>query len=202
MSLDGYQTLQKFIDLAPYFNELFIEDISISIQDKERIICYIPGKNIDLGIRDGDQLKEGSVSYQVVQSGKKVIRKVGREVHGIPYIAMGFPIFHERNIIGCITTISSIDQRERLLEMAETLSASMQQFSASIQSTSASSELLYQHNENVMKQIRLVHESIHQIEKVAKTVYDVSSQVNILGLNASIEAATSLSAMAQIDDSR
>lgn len=189
MSLDGHLTLQKFIDLAPYFNELFIEDISISIQDKERIICYIPGKKIDLGIKDGDLLKEGSVSYQVVQTGKKVVRTVGREVHGVPYIALGIPIFHERNVVGCITTITSIDQRERLLEMAENLSSSMQQFSASIQSTSASSELLYQHNESVMKQIRLVHQSINQIEKVAKTVYDVSSQVNILGLNAAIEAA-------------
>jgi hypothetical protein len=189
MSSDGYQLLQKFIDLAPYFNDLFVEDISVSIQDKERILHYIPGKKIDLGIKNGDLLKEGSVSYQVVQTGSKVIRMVGREVHGIPYIDLGFPIFHEQNVVGCITTITSIDQRERLLEMAETLSASMQQFSASIQSTSASSELLYQHNEDVMKQIQLVHHSINQIEKIAKTVYDVSSQVNILGLNASIEAA-------------
>lgn len=186
---DGHRIFQMFIELAPYLQEIFVEDISISIQDTERIIRYLPGKTIDLGIREGDLLKEGSVSYQVIQTGRKVMRAVGREVHGIPYIAVGYPIFHEDALIGCITTIMSIDKRDRMLQMAEQLSAAMQQFTANIQAAISRSELLYQHNELMKQQARVVMESIEYIDGIIRTIEGITGRTNILGLNASIEAA-------------
>lgn len=189
MHRDGHRIFRMFIELAPYLQEIFMEDISISIQDTERIIRYLPGKTIDLGIREGDLLKKGSVSYQVIQTGIKVMRTVGREVHGIPYVAVGYPIFHEGAVIGCITTITSIDKRERLLQMAEQLSGAMQEFTANIQAATSRSESLYQHNERMKQQAWLVLESIRHIDEVIRTIEGITARTNILGLNASIEAA-------------
>ncbi|GAX89254.1 methyl-accepting chemotaxis protein [Effusibacillus lacus] len=189
MNHNGHSILQKFVDIAHLLNDISVEDISISIQDRERIIKYVPGRTIDLGIREGDLLKEGSVSYQVIKSGQKIMRTVGREVHGVPYIALGYPIFDGEQVIGCVTTITSIDKRENMLQMAERLSASMQQFSASIQSSAASSESLFKHNEQMLERINTVRQTVYDIDQIIKMVQEVASKTNILGLNASIEAA-------------
>ncbi|WP_019121167.1 methyl-accepting chemotaxis protein [Brevibacillus massiliensis] len=186
---NGLQLFHNLLELAPLLREIFVDDVSIAIQDRERVLRYIPGATIDLGIKDGDLLKAGSVSYQVIQTGKKIMKMVGREVHGVPYIALGYPIFHEGTVIGCITTITSIDKREQMMRMAEQLSASMQQFTASIQSASASSDYLYQHNEVMKSQLFDVESSVQQIDKITKMVVEIAGKINILGLNASIEAA-------------
>lgn len=181
--------LQAFITIAPIFNELFAEDTSMSVQDREKVLKYVPGRTIDLKINDGDLLKPGSVSYQVVQTGKKVTRTVGREVFGIPYIAVGFPVFDNGTCIGGITTITSIDKREKMMEMAEHLATSMQEFSASIESVAATSEHLHDLNETMRKHMLDVSRSVKQITDIIKFVNEVAQQTNILGLNASIEAA-------------
>ncbi|WP_158735873.1 methyl-accepting chemotaxis protein [Alteribacillus sp. YIM 98480] len=182
--------LKYFINIAEYLNQVSFDDVAICIQDRSKILKYVPGKTIDIGIKDGDPLKEQSVSHQAMVERKKVTKKVGEEVHGIPYVAVSLPLFNEEGeAYASITTITSIDQREKIMETSESLLASVEEISASMEQTSTQSLHLREEQDKISNSVQNIFNSMNDIKYITKTLSDISRQTNILGLNAGIEAS-------------
>ncbi|MCM3568600.1 LytTR family DNA-binding domain-containing protein [Neobacillus mesonae] len=93
------------VSLLDVISELFSEEISIAVSNTNEYIYYRPSKRVDLKIRRGDVLKEGTIAYKAVHSGQKVSEFIDRDVFGIPYHGMAVPFFHEGKLEGCVTAI-------------------------------------------------------------------------------------------------
>jgi two-component system, LytTR family, response regulator len=92
-------------EIVQAISQVFPHEASIAIADTSRYIYYQPSKSIDLKIKPGDSLKEGTVSLRAVLNQEKVTQFVDEKVFGMPYYGMGMPIFNEAIAEGCITAI-------------------------------------------------------------------------------------------------
>jgi hypothetical protein len=93
------------VSLLDVIGELFSDEISIAVSNTKEYIYYRPSKRIDLKIRPGDSLKEGTIAYKAVATQQKVSEFINRDLFGVPYHGMAVPFLHEGKIEGCVTAI-------------------------------------------------------------------------------------------------
>lgn len=94
------------LSLLDVMGELFSDEISIGVSNKERYIYFRPSKRIDLKIKPGDPIKPGTLAYKALTTGQKVSEFIERGIFGVPYHGMAVPIHNLDVVEGCILAIS------------------------------------------------------------------------------------------------
>lgn len=87
------------------FHQLLPSINSVAVADREKFIYYKPSIDIDLKIKQGDSLRDETVTYQAIHEGKRTKEFRGENVFGVGYYAVAQPIRANREIIGAITVI-------------------------------------------------------------------------------------------------
>ncbi|WP_453991826.1 LytTR family DNA-binding domain-containing protein [Bacillus nitroreducens] len=98
----------KDITLGSLLNvigELFSDEISIAVSNTTEYVYYRPSKRVDLKIKPGDEVKEGTIAYKAITSRQKASEFINRDVFGVPYHGMAVPFFHKNELEGCVTAI-------------------------------------------------------------------------------------------------
>lgn len=85
--------------------ELFSDETSIAISNTSEYTYYRPSKRINLKIKKGDPIKEGTIAYQALQEKQKISEFINRDVFGVPYYAMAVPLFQNDELVGCVSAI-------------------------------------------------------------------------------------------------
>lgn len=91
--------------LMDIIGELFSNEISIVVSDKEKYLYYRPSKRIDLKIKPGDLIKEGTITYKALVSEKKVSDFINRDIFGVPYDGQAIPFYQNGALQGCVTAV-------------------------------------------------------------------------------------------------
>ena len=184
------EILNNLLSVASVFQQGLISDCFIVITNREKYIAYYPAKSIDIKIKVGAELRAGGVNHTVVTENRKIFSRVAREVYGVPYVAIGFPIIGENgDVVGCLSTGMSIDFEERLEHLS-------QELEEAVQSIVNNSDKLAQNSEELSLAVQHVNASATEVERrirsaseITELIKNVSSQTTLLGLNAAIEAA-------------
>ena len=95
-------SLSALLDVV---GELFSDEISIAVSNREKYLYYLPSKRVDLKIRPGDVLKEGTIAYKAISQNQKVSEFINRDVFGVPYHGMAVPFYDGEVLEGCVTAI-------------------------------------------------------------------------------------------------
>ncbi|MBM4764502.1 LytTR family DNA-binding domain-containing protein [Bacillus sp. B15-48] len=95
----------KLSSLLDVIGELFSDEISIAVSNTKEYIYYRPSRRIDLKIKPGDPLKQGTIAYKAIHNKQKVSEFINRDVFGVPYNGMAVPFLHEGKVEGCVTAI-------------------------------------------------------------------------------------------------
>ncbi|GAA0325989.1 LytTR family DNA-binding domain-containing protein [Bacillus carboniphilus] len=95
----------KASTILQVIGELYSDEASIAVSDREKYIYYQPSKRINLKIKPGDIVKEGTIAYKALRSQEKVSQFINRDVFGTPYYGMAVPLFEEEQLVGCVTAI-------------------------------------------------------------------------------------------------
>lgn len=95
-------TIEKVMNVI---HEFFPDYASIAISDTKKFVYYQPSKQIDLKIKPGDLIKEGSATQKALHHGQKITEFIDPSVFGVPYYGMSMPIIEEGKTIGAITAI-------------------------------------------------------------------------------------------------
>lgn len=181
--------LEVFGNLIGIFQNLVTADFNIAVSDTEKIVAASPGKTINLNLHNGEILKEGSVAMEAINSGNPVIRQVPREVYGVPYMGRAIPLLDGNEVFGCIIVAESLDAKEKLIDMAQNLSTTIEQITAAMEENAAGLEKVagLSHQMEQVSEVNL--QSVMETDKIVDTVYNIARQSKLLGFNASIEAA-------------
>lgn len=85
--------------------ELFSDEASIAVSNTEQYIYYRPSKRIDLKIKKGDPVKEGTITHKALTGKQKISEFIDRDLFGVPYYGMAVPLIQEGKLEGCVSAI-------------------------------------------------------------------------------------------------
>ncbi|MEK4030479.1 MULTISPECIES: methyl-accepting chemotaxis protein [Bacillaceae] len=185
--------LREIVEHLSTIQQTYPEDTCLILSDRETIIGYLPGKEIDLKLKVGESMSKykKSATYKVLQTGEKIREEIPADMLGIPYVSTCTPIKQDGQVIGAFAAVVSNQKMEDLRKGAEKLSAVISQmttFSEEIASiTNSSADKL----QELSQQSETMKNNMKSVERIIQQVKEISSRSNILGLNASIEAARS-----------
>lgn len=186
----GENKLDYFVYCMPYFHRLFGERCALGLSDREKFILSLDSTEIQMPIKAGDPVKEGTASSIVVKEGREIAKQVDKKVFGVPYIARSIPLKDEDGVvIGVLSMADPITLQEDLNELTnkmthdlELLERSATNIAATAQEFAATVSSLAQNTEGIREKMAVV-------DSILLLIREVSDQTHLLGLNAAIEAA-------------
>jgi len=181
--------LYCFKQVAPHLNSLTINDTAVYLANRESYLFAFPGENIKLPIKPGDIVQRGTAMRECILKNKAVRLKVPENILGIPYIACAVPIMENNKVIGGVSFVTSIKQEERLLGIASELSEGLERVITSSKSIEEQAEKMVNVYTELFKLSETLHRCIKETDDVLKVIDDFAMQTNLLGINASVEAA-------------
>jgi hypothetical protein len=85
--------------------ELFADETSLAVSNTKEYVYYRPSRRVDLKIRKGDPIKEGTITQKALANKRKIAEFIDRDLFGVPYYGVAVPIVREGQITGCVTAI-------------------------------------------------------------------------------------------------
>ena len=190
--ISSNEILQSFYNISAFLPDMFEDEVSFSITDRERYLAYIPTEHINPHIKAGDIVGEGSSSYKSMKSGKTLKVFIQKEIYGIEILAIAIPIKDEKGtVIGSVSFGRSLKRHYEISELSKTLSQSLQNISKSTNELSSSLQNVLASNEVVVTNVSKANNEAKNTDEVLKFIKSIAQQTNLLGLNAAIEAARS-----------
>lgn len=181
--------LEAFLEVAGELQQLYDEEVAVCILDTEKVLAWYPGPNLNMKVKVGDPVPRGGISGEAIRTGKRIVRRVPKEVLGISYVGIGYPIKENGIVVGCVVIDISVAKYDTLTDAGQDILAAVEQISASAENLSASSEELAGTVRNMESETTCVLQEIEHTGKVKDEIHKISMRTNVLGLNASIEAA-------------
>jgi len=186
--------LTSLVEVAPVFFELLTLSLggekpffSLTTTDEYLFVAY--GKELDLGIRIGDGLREGGGAHSCMHLRKPVRKEVDGAVYGVPYHVNSQPLSENGQVVGSINVAISMANRETLLRSSTSIESFSNLTVDMMRSISDKSSTLRNLGQEMTAEAVASKKRLKDTAQFITSIKNIADQINLVGVNASIESA-------------
>jgi hypothetical protein len=183
-------TLESLVNAMPFVRQMFRDDISISINDHEKVLYFSEAQSLDIGVKAGDELHDDYKHFKMLSNkdSRTVVRMPG-DLQGRPFDSILIPVKENGQVVGILGVNYALDNHLTLESLISESETTINSLVGGIQQIAAHSEQLSATSEEILRNSQKATENSINVTKVTNVIREVSEQTNLLGLNAMIEAA-------------
>jgi Methyl-accepting chemotaxis protein len=183
------EILNAFSIVIPYLHTFLDNEASIAIADTQKYLKNSESTGLALNKVPGDPVPIGGAAHRSMKEGRTIIDFLPREMFGTAIKSYSIPIKgKDGSVEGCLVVAKSLKRREELLELSKGLSAALHEISEVTSDFSSKLQSIVEMNTETAKKIDEAHENVSSTDKIFSFINQVTSQTDLLGINASIEA--------------
>lgn len=186
----GLELLEAFKMVMPYLPHFFEDEISVALTDTKQFLVNQACDSIPLKSVYGDPIPPSGAGSKAISTKRAVIQEVPKEVYGTPFKSYAVPLKGtDGEVIGAVMLARNIERSKKLSHISQQMAQTYKQVNdASCELLSEIQELA-NINQDILEKSIQATEQTHGTTEILKFIEKISTQSNLLGLNASIEAA-------------
>ena len=183
--------LEQLSNMAPYLHLALKQEAVVVVVEKEsgKVLKYLPGKNLEIGYREGERIKPNDTNVHTALNGRNSDIYLDASIYGMPINAYAFPIKEGNRVVGVLGFGNPIDKERQLEEYIDTVRDIVNVLQDKTHRMASHSEQLATTSEQIREQSERALADSEKTNDITKLIRGISRQTNLLGLNASIEAA-------------
>ncbi|SMC56701.1 methyl-accepting chemotaxis protein [Sporomusa malonica] len=175
---------------ATVYQHLVPIDCCVMICNTEGVVVkFLPAKTFDMRVKEGDTIPTNGTLGDCLKTHKEVFKTLPKELYGVAIKAIAYPVFENGVLVGASAMGFSLSSQQTLMESAQNIAATSQEITATTEELAASATSLAQQLDDLKSRGERVIQELKKTDDILKFVSDVSTNSNLLGLNAAIEAA-------------
>lgn len=183
--------MRSFYEMIPYFKYFLGEEVGITMSNTERYLYIQNTDELKVNMNVGDKFPPNCAADVCIRQKKVIDIIVPKEVFGFPVRTIAIPVFAEngKDVEGTMVVSVSVDKISRLTNLTNSLLEAVTVITRKVKDMSDGFEQINEENEKIAVALEQTKEDYKKTDEIFGFVNGVMRQTNLLGLNASIEAA-------------
>ena len=183
------ELMQSFYNMLPYFKYIVGEEVGFTMSNTQNFLLVRNTDTLKINFSAGDAIPKGSAADICLQKKEVIDVVIPEKVFGFAVRTIGIPVFEKGQIAGTMVISFSADRFRQISRLSELLSGELQTVIRDMENMNHVFGNIRETNQRLQGKVEDTREDYKKTDEVLNFINGVAKKTNLLGLNASIEAA-------------